>query len=76
MSSTKIVACTRSCSSADDVDLSGLDEIICMDRAKIKAAQQAKLTEQGNTGKKRASRETAIALGTVAWDNIFTDGII
>ena len=70
MSSTKIVPHT---STADDIDLSGLDEIICMDRAKNKAIQQAKIAEQGHTGKKGASREPVIALANVAWDKMFKD---
>ena len=76
MSSTKAVICTTSWSTADDNDQPGLDEIICLDRAKNKAIWQEKLSGQKTTGNIGASREPAIALGTVAWDNMFEDDTV
>ena len=47
-----------------------------MDWAKNRAIREAKMAGQGNTGKKGASWEPVIALGMVAWDNMFTNGTI
>ena len=76
MSSTKTVVSTRSCLTADDNDLLGLDEIIRMDRAKNKTIRQEKMAGQTTTGKKGASREPAIALSRVAWDDMFINGTV
>ena len=55
---------TRSCSVADDVDLSGLDDLIRKNWAKNSVNQKAKLAEKKSN--KGASRELEIALGAVA----------
>ena len=77
MSSTIVTKqCIRSFSVADDVDLSDLDDLIRKNWAKNSANRKAKLAEKESNSKKGASREPAIALGAVAWDNMFEDDTV
>ena len=52
MSSTKAIIHVKSCSTRDDNDQPGLDEIICLDEAKNKATGQAKEAGQNTTDNK------------------------
>ena len=79
MSATRTVAHTRSCSTAEDHKGPNLDEILNTNRNKNKADQKAKRTGQKSTDNQSTgggSRDAAIILGVVAWDNMFQEGSI
>ena len=79
MSSTRTVIHTKSRSTPEDHDHPGLDEILDQAKAKNRADRKAKGTGQKTTGSKGAStgsRDPAIVLGVIAWDNMFQDGSV
>ena len=79
MSSTKTVIHTRSHSTPEDHDRPGLDEILDQAKAKNRNNRKAKGTGKKTTGGKGASigsRDQAIALGVIAWNNMFQERLV
>ena len=79
MSATRTVVHTRSNSKPEDHEGPNLDEILNTNKNKSKTDLKAKERAPKATGNKSAggrSRESAIMLGTVAWDNLFQEETI